>query len=309
MVSDADEGPPQSADIQPPDAASLRQQFPLACDTAGCTAAASSPVVVFAQKASVPISAHRGLNDFGFDDRLFQGSASALSSTESSASPSEWDGRNALARESPDALQVNHYQWFGNAVSHLKERVTRYRSCNLGQATGGLEALIHKLESHDGRICRDVCPSLQCSRTVAADGDGAPPPKRRVAVVTAVWDHVDGVSRTIQHVTRNLLVRGRWGRERHACSVRHATDDMRRGGLVQRMRFAEIVHVACCWGRATCRSLASNSDPARLRARHLSLSPALAHLLNPTAPILPTLFPPFRRPTATTPRCSSSPPT
>lgn len=113
MVSDMDEAGHPPPYVQPPDAASMRQQFPLACDTGGCTAAASGPHVVIAQKASVPISAHRGLNDIGLDDRLLGvpgagagAGAGGQASTEASPSPSEWDGRGPTANEAPDALQA-----------------------------------------------------------------------------------------------------------------------------------------------------------------------------------------------------------
>lgn len=116
MISDTDEPGHPPPEVQPPEAASMRQQFPLACDTAGCTASVSGAVVVLAQKASVPVSAHRGLPDFALDDRLLgllpnggagaPGAAGPASTDFASAPPSEWDGRNPYIREAPDALQA-----------------------------------------------------------------------------------------------------------------------------------------------------------------------------------------------------------
>jgi phosphatidylinositol alpha 1,6-mannosyltransferase len=176
---------------------------------------------VIAHKVSFPVLDVRVLHDFAIDDVI---SASLPSMNHETVYPVP--------------LKVQHYQWHDQAHKQMKMAAAGFERCDqlkygAAQVAKQLAKLLssywrHKLGSrkfgkHDfldndvdssetnnnnnnnnrnlpaNSMLHIVCPELVCgleSKVI-----------RRVAVVTSVWEHVDGVSRTMKRVAEHLRER------------------------------------------------------------------------------------------------------
>lgn len=109
----------------------------------------------------------------------------------------ESSAKMAWPRAPPgEPLASQHYKWVAGLVPYLDQRVHTYEKCGMLWSYES-SAIVQQLEAHEGRVCT-TCGELACSYA-------APARRRRVAIVTTVWDeHVDGVSITINRVARWL---------------------------------------------------------------------------------------------------------
>jgi len=93
-------------------------------------------------------------------------------------------------------IASRHYKWIAGLAAYLDRRVRTYDKCGMLWSYESASINAH-LEAHGGKICV-ACGALACRYA-------APRERRRVAVVTTVWDeHVDGVSITMNRVARFL---------------------------------------------------------------------------------------------------------
>ena len=102
----------------------------------------------------------------------------------------------------PVPLSVQHYQWHEGTVPQLRTVARSYDKCGLSAAHDAAEALALSLERENSVVNEKSCPALACG-TSAANA----PQARRIAIVTTVWEHVDGVSRTMKRFAE--FIRGR----------------------------------------------------------------------------------------------------
>jgi len=118
----------------------------------------------------------------------------------------------------PVPLALRHAGWGGGAgaAAEAARRADALAAC-LGeehaQATAARERA-RLLASDGGWLTRGACPVLACAAAGAEAGAADSPLAsalafasggRRVAVVSSVWEHVDGVSKTLQTVSGQLL--------------------------------------------------------------------------------------------------------
>ncbi|KAJ1457997.1 hypothetical protein M885DRAFT_514558 [Pelagophyceae sp. CCMP2097] len=184
--------------LDPKDAAtSIESQFPLRCSMTQWTkpqsgwqklvlpAAETTKVVAHKAYLSIHRSAHYVKRGSYFRAAL------ALLRFDFSKYSARWPRRDAK-----QMLRVEHYKWVAGLVPYLDRRVRTYEQCGMLWSYESA-AIIERLEQYRGRICT-TCGELACARA-------APARRRRVAVVTSVWDeHVDGVSITMNRVARFL---------------------------------------------------------------------------------------------------------
>ena len=94
------------------------------------------------------------------------------------------------------ALVSQHYKWIAGLAPYLDRRVRVYEKCGMLWSYESAAVVSH-LDAHRGRVC------VSCGELACAHAD--PAPRRRVAIVTSVWDeHVDGVSLTMNRIARFL---------------------------------------------------------------------------------------------------------
>ena len=170
---------------------------------------------VIAHKVSFPVLDVRVLHDFAIDDVI----TASLPSVHHE-------------RVYPVPLKVQHYQWHDLAHKQMKVAAAGFERCdqlkdgaakvakNLAKIMGTYwrhNFGVHKSDKHDfyelGRdensgqasklpvnsMLHIICPGIVCgyeSKDI-----------RRVAIVTSVWEHVDGVSRTMKRVAEHLKER------------------------------------------------------------------------------------------------------
>ena len=93
-------------------------------------------------------------------------------------------------------VKSQHYKWIAGLVPYLDRRVRVYEKCGLLWSYESA-AVVDRLESYGGRVCV-TCGELACAHA-------SPVERRRVAIVTSVWDeHIDGVSITMNRVATYL---------------------------------------------------------------------------------------------------------
>jgi len=165
----------------------------------GCSGAPPRVPLLVGALGAASLSRLRPLLDVGFDDG--QGAAA------SSGAPY------------PVPLALRHASW-GNRADTAAEAAARadaLAACVGGdqpQAAAARERA-RLLALDGGWLTRGACPALACAAVQGAAAGTADSPlasalgfaagDRRVAVVTSVWEHVDGVSKTLQTVSAQLL--------------------------------------------------------------------------------------------------------
>ena len=93
-------------------------------------------------------------------------------------------------------VKSQHYKWIAGLVPYLDRRVRVYEKCGLLWSYESA-AIVDRLETYGGRVCV-TCGELACAHA-------SPVERRRVAIVTSVWDeHIDGVSITMNRVATYL---------------------------------------------------------------------------------------------------------
>ncbi|CAL6396743.1 unnamed protein product [Bathycoccus prasinos] len=161
---------------------------------------------VIAHKVSFPVLDVRVLHDFAIDDVI------------SASLPSVHH-----EKVYPVPLNVQHYQWHDLAHKQMKVAAAGFERCD--QLKHGAAKVAknlfsarkfgkHNFDTRDdlndenskhsnnlpaNSLLQIVCPGIACgyeSRDI-----------RRVAIVTSVWEHVDGVSRTMKRVAEHLRER------------------------------------------------------------------------------------------------------
>jgi hypothetical protein len=181
---------------------------------------------VYAHKALHPILDVRTLQDFGLDDVV---TASRLTR----------DHVNAY----PIPMKVNHYQWHERTTTQLTRRAREYAACNLLEQERETTRLLARIYANSEVMSDKVCPEISCYRagaepaaektpppsapgansassavqqkknhipTLYGDGVGngnalkGYGPERRVVIFSTVWNHVDGVSRTMKRLASHL---------------------------------------------------------------------------------------------------------
>lgn len=95
-----------------------------------------------------------------------------------------------------EVLKTRHYKWIAGLAAYLDRRVRTYDACGMLWSYESASINAH-LDEYGGKICV-TCGELACQYAPPAE-------RRRVAIVTSVWDeHVDGVSITMNRVSRFL---------------------------------------------------------------------------------------------------------
>jgi len=186
--------------LSPKDEGSLHKTFPRKCRVGPeCDVRRSPPKtngdgkllpregMVIAHKLKFDISDVRALHDFAYDDLV---PATRLSIHQDNIFPVP--------------ISVQHYQWHEGTEEQLSETAASYEMCGMTAAHDALSSLLSSLKQSRGRVNTDTCPMLACSE---ASTDEVNQNIRRVAIVTTVWEHVDGVSRTMKRFAEYL--RGR----------------------------------------------------------------------------------------------------
>ena len=195
--------------------------------TSGCAAIPPrGPVVIAARGVNRMAGSIRPLLDVGIDDRVGGGGAS----------PSGWL-TPALPRDAyPVQFPLRHTAWGPGAETRAQLRAATLSACfgpDSAAALDAAQAAEHLASSH-GWVTPATCHVLRCQQDGApsktADGANKLPaastaPERRIAIVTSVWDHVDGVSKTLRTVSSHLLSR------RDDTSLMLLTPDVANGGL------------------------------------------------------------------------------
>lgn len=172
----------------------------------------------------------RPLIDVGFDDR----------------SPANEDPRLGDQEVYRVPFAMLHPGWGLGAPERARARAAALSAC-LGADHGASRAaasLADGLQQSHGWLTQAACAPLRCpsdrtgagsanNGTTASKGRASPSSDalsspsggRRIAMVSSVWDHVDGVSKTLQTVAAHLLVR------RDDTEVMVLTPDVIGGGL------------------------------------------------------------------------------
>ncbi len=132
--------------------------------------------MVIAHKLKFAISDVRCLHDFADDDVV---PAAALNIHQDNIFPVP--------------VSVQHYQWHAGTVPQLRAVATSYEKCGLSAAHDAAKSLVDALEKQNLVVNEKSCPAMACSASVTNSPDA-----RRIAIVTTVWEHVDGVSRTMK---------------------------------------------------------------------------------------------------------------
>lgn len=179
---------------------------------AACTPLAHAPLrssALVAGAGAPALLRLRALQDVGVDDRP---DAAAIAA-----------GRVAEGtRPYPVPLILEHYGWHAGAAAALSARAAALAACGAGalpgsgaggesaaRAAGAAEAalaLAAALRRADGALTPAACPALRCAGPPAPTAPEPPPGgSRRIAVVSSVWIHVDGVSKTLRTVVKQLL--------------------------------------------------------------------------------------------------------
>ena len=185
--------------------------------TASCAAIPHrGPIVVAARGASRMATAVRPLLDVGIDDR----------------------GAYSLAPPSdayPVQLPLRHHAWGPGAEARAKRQADAVSACLGAESPVAVQAtrVAEELASSHGWVTPTTCHPLRCHHIdellEATSAQPAMPSsahgERRIAIVTSVWDHVDGVSKTLRTVTTHLLNR------RDDTSMLLLTPDVAGGGL------------------------------------------------------------------------------
>ena len=184
-------------DVSTDESVSMHKMFPRKCHVGpACDVRRSPPMerkgkplpregMVIAHKLKFSVSDVRVLHDFAFDDVV-------------TASSLDIHVDNIF----PIPISVQHYQWHSGAAQQIQSASYAYGRCEMEQAREMSMQLAEKL--HVGFIDEKTCPELACSKSSSDDADKD---VRRIAIVTTVWEHVDGVSRTMKRFADYL--RGR----------------------------------------------------------------------------------------------------
>jgi glycosyltransferase involved in cell wall biosynthesis len=98
-------------------------------------------------------------------------------------------------------ISVQHYQWHEGAVEQLYQAASAYEACGLEDAHKATSDLATTLKEAQNVVSEKMCPELACSE---ASSDVVALGVRRIAIVTTVWEHVDGVSRTMKRFASYL---------------------------------------------------------------------------------------------------------
>ena len=254
---------------------------------------------VFAHKARYPILDARTLQDVGLDDVV---TAARLTEEHEAAYPVP--------------LKVMHYQWTAEARARLRARARGYASCHLLDQETAANRLADRLERNGGRLDLDACPELACVRerfvgeeTSAASAASAaraganvsrlPPARipilndddavgnggagargygaeRRVIVFASVWEHVDGVSRTMKRLAHHL--RSRADSRVFVLSPDLVESDFREAATHERYHVTEVPHIPMP-GRGEYKMAA----PLQQRQRHQmeTFAPHVVHVAAP----------------------------
>lgn len=146
--------------------------------------------MVVAHKLRFDVSDARVLHDFGYEDIV---PASALNVPKDNVFPV--------------SMSVQHYQWHTGSVEQLQEASVALGKCSMTSAAEACKTLATKLITNGITLTEKTCPELSCSET-ASHAERTTP---RVAIVTTVWEHVDGVSRTMKRFADYLRHRGNVG--------------------------------------------------------------------------------------------------
>ena len=176
---------------------SLHKQFPKKCQVGPeCDLRRKPPRgtaphherMVIAHKLKFAIRDVRSLHDFAIDDF---------------ARPKPLTV--AQKRVFPVPVAVQHFQWTAGTEDRLRGLAESYEACGLKDANVALTELASSLERANHKMTTKTCPSLSCDDTLADNGNSS---IRRIAIVTTVWEHVDGVSRTMKRFSEYLRGRG-----------------------------------------------------------------------------------------------------
>jgi phosphatidylinositol alpha 1,6-mannosyltransferase len=194
--------------------------------TSGCVAIPPrGPVVIAARGVNRMAGSIRPLLDVGIDDRVG-----------GRAPPSGWL-TPALPRDAyPVHFPLRHTAWGPGAETRAQLRAAALSACFGPESAPALEAAkaAEHLASSHGWVTSATCHVLRCQqegapREAAGGAHDLPAastaPERRIAIVTSVWDHVDGVSKTLRTVSSHLLSR------RDDTSLMLLTPDVANGGL------------------------------------------------------------------------------
>ena len=119
----------------------------------------------------------------------------------------------------PVPFVMHHTGWGGGAEAarDAASRAAAVAAC-LGATHPASQAAQTRAEvllGDGGWLTRAACSALACAPSVPSEGSpdssplasalSFPAGSRRIAIVTSVWDHVDGVSKTLQTVSAQLL--------------------------------------------------------------------------------------------------------
>ena len=193
--------------------------------TSGCVAIPPrGPVVIAARGVNRMAGSIRPLLDVGVDDRSGGGGASGWSTP---APPKD---------AYPVQFPLRHTAWGPGAETRAQLRAAALSACFGPESAPALDAAkaADHLTNSRGWVSPATCHVLRCQQdggaTRKAAGGGQLPadgttPERRIAIVTSVWDHVDGVSKTLRTVSSHLLNR------RDDTSLMLLTPDVATGGL------------------------------------------------------------------------------
>lgn len=106
------------------------------------------------------------------------------------------DDADAAGAATSASVVSQHYKWIAGLAPYLDRRVKVYEKCGMLWSYESA-AIVARLDEHRGRVCV-TCGELACAHA-------APKPRRRVAIITSVWDeHVDGVSITMNRIATFL---------------------------------------------------------------------------------------------------------
>mmetsp|Transcript_13154 Transcript_13154/g.40554 ORF Transcript_13154/g.40554 Transcript_13154/m.40554 type:complete len:850 (-) Transcript_13154:22-2571(-) len=196
--------------VQPAaDAGALEAQFPLRCRMGEWTKPTSGLAAMLPRAedhkvvaAKVYLRVHRSAHKI--QTRSYVAAALRAAAFHNIQQPEGVQGstwpRAFRPRENgaPEERRVKsqHYKWVAGLVPYLDRRVRVYEKCGLLWSYESA-AIVDRLEANRGRVCV-TCGELACAHAV-------PQERRRVAIVTSVWDeHVDGVSITMNRVATYL---------------------------------------------------------------------------------------------------------
>lgn len=140
--------------------------------------------MVIAHKLKFDVADVRALHDFAHDDVV---PATALDIRQDNIFPVP--------------ISVQHYQWHEGAVEQLYQVASAYEACGLEDARKATSDLATTLKEAKNVVSDKTCPELACSE---ASSDVVALDVRRIAIVTTVWEHVDGVSRTMKRFASYL---------------------------------------------------------------------------------------------------------